>query len=367
MAAPRAGTMSTADKHLEHPKGDRSLSEGRPLIEVLSALVAHRRIVLGLPALVAVIAALAASGIPETYRSEVQIVPSRVATGPILMSLARSDLVRGRVIGRLELARNFGTAPGRETELVFEDRVATRLAKDGALIIAASSSEREFAAKFADALAEETIRAAHEQRLTSASMTLESLKARLAQVERNQRLLLERLSASGVKDWGSVFPAEVRGLVAAIADIEAELSAGAPDSNMIYGGVFALQESILQFERSSVNPRNGGRNRTIDPAVFDAVKELYFFAALKKHLDRRLEMADVDIRNEIKPINSAPVPLTRQTPKRSLIVALSVIAAFLVATLLALIIESQKRVAAEPTRADFLRRLKQAWRGANIE
>lgn len=350
----------------EHPKGAASDNEGASLADVLVTLFSHKVLVLGLPAVVAMIAAVVALLIPDSYQSEVQLVPSRIATGPILMGLAKSDLVRLRVIERLELAEHYRTTPGRDTEVALESRITTRLAKDGGLVVTTLDGTREFAAKLADTVAEETIRAAHEQRLTAASLSLERLKARLAQVEQGQKVIKDRLDNLGVRDWQRVFPAEIRGLVVSLADIEAELSIDAPNSELIQGGIIALQDRLLMLERFVAGQSNVAKHKLIEPVVFDATKELYFYAALKKRLDRRVEMTDVDIRNEIKPVSSASVPLRRSSPKRTLIVLLSVIPAFIVASLIALVIENRTNAPVNSRRISAMR-LKGAGRGARIE
>ncbi len=339
--------------------------EALSLFDLLMVLGRHKRLVLGLPVLGAIVGVVVSLLLPVSYRSESMIASSKETPAAVLLGVAESDAVHDRIISKFELSKRYGVATGAPAQLAFEGRVSARATRDGLLIITVTDAEAPFAANMADAMAAETILAAHEGRLSSTSQNLNRFRQRLARLEQESKANSARLEAAGVKDWRTALPEGDRTVLATLADLQAELNSqnDRKDSTRdnTQNALLLMQDRLLSIQRQLSDRRAGPIAAALTQDAFDAIKDEYYFAALKKRLDRYVENVKVEMADEIKPIAAAPVPLRKDKPKRSLIVAGTTLAGLALGILLAFLLESIRSGTGNPVRDARLKALRQAW------
>lgn len=335
------------------------------LFDLLMVLGRHKRLIVGLPVLAAIAGVVVSLLLPVSYRSEAMIASSRETPAAVLLGLTESDGVRDRIIGKFALAKRYGVEPGAQVQLAFESRVSAKATRDGLLIITVSDTEAAFAANLADALAAETILAAHEGRLSASSQNLNRFQQRLARLEQESIANSRQLAGSGVKDWRTALPEGDRTVLATLADLQAELNSqnDKKDSTRdnTQNALLLMQDRLLSIQRQLSDRRAAPGSAALTQEAFDAIKDEYYFAALKKRLDRYVENVKVEMADEIKPIAAAPVPLRKDKPKRSLIVAGATLAGLALGVLLAFLMESIHSGTGNPARDARLQALRQAW------
>jgi len=339
--------------------------EALSLFDLMMVLGRHKRLVFGLPVLGAIVGLVASLLLPVSYRSESIVASSKETPAAVLLGIAESDAVHDRIISKFDLAKRYGVATGALAQLAFESRVSARATRDGLLIITVTDAEAPFAANLADAMAAETIFAAHEGRLSATSQHLNRFRQRLARLEQESKANSLRLEAAGIKDWRTALPEGDRTVLATLADLQAELNSQQDKKETTrdnaQNALLLMQDRLMSIQRQLADRRSPPGGVTLTQDAFEAIKDEYYFAALKKRLDRHVENVKVEMADEIKPIAAAPVPLRKDKPKRSLIVAGATLAGLALGILLAFLLESTRSGSGNAARDARLLALRQAW------
>jgi capsular polysaccharide biosynthesis protein len=296
--------------------------------------------------------------LPVQYKTTVIIAGSKEATAPVLKSLVESDGVRDRVIADFHLGDRYATGAGLETQIAFGRRVSARPGRDSLLFITVVDHDPAFAAKLADSVAAETIRAAHASRLSTASQDVSRVQSRLDHLARAAKLGAERLGNEGIKDWRTALPDPDRNALAALADLQAEINfTEAKDRESVQSNLLLMQDRLSVLQRQ-LGERRAGTTALPSPATFEAVKDQYYFAASEKRLRQQLDLLVNDMASEIKTVAPAPVPLIKDSPKRLMFAAGGVLAGLVLAIFLAMALDSG---AAGRARSERILALRQAW------
>lgn len=323
----------------------------------------HRWLVFGLPVLAALMALAASYAVPVQYKSSVIIAVSKDASAPRLKSIVESDQLRDKMIERFRLAERYGTPPGIATQLAFQGRVAATPGREGTLHVAVVDGEPAFAAKLADAVAAEAIRSAHEAHLSAASQQLARVQAKLDQLTEDYKAGEQRLAQMGIKDWQAALPDAERMALAMLGGLQAEVNTmeGGPGAReSAQSSLLFLQDRLSALYRQVAERRSTG-TANLTPAAFDALKDQYYYFALRKRLEQQAGLAKADLAVELKTVAPASLPLTKDSPKRALIILGAFGAGLGLALLLVYLREGSGNGPSQAERAERMRQLRQAW------
>lgn len=324
------------------------------LLEFLLVVGRHKLLVFGLAAAMGGIALGASYLLPIKYRSTVALTSERTSAA-LLRGAAESEGVRDRVIERLHLAEHYREGVPLNVALRYDGSVKIQTTRDGLLSISAVDESASFAAQLVGEIVQQTIAAAHTELLSSSSKLLSRLKIQLEQVRKDALAGEQRLAENGLKDWRNVLGPSEAALLTTLADLQAEINQSQPDSTKVReSSTLLLQERLSGLQRQLAE--RGFSKLPLRPDLFEAVKDQYYLAALGKRLTWQIEIVSREMANEIRPIGPAPVPLLKESPKRSLIAAAAAAAGLLFGLLAAFVRES----AAGPNRLRMAA-LRAAW------
>lgn len=301
------------------------------MLDLLVVLGQRKVFVFGTALLLGIIAYAGSFLLAPAYKTTVTIAASKETPGGLLRSMSDSDALRDRVIAKLELAKRYSTSDGSATWAVFARNVASQVSRDGVLSITAKDSDPSFAARLADTVGLETIAMAHESRLSFTSQQLNRLQALVAQFDQRAGAAEQMLAGLGLKDWRQQLGSDEASVLSQAADLQAEIN----QSSASDASTLMLQERLGMLQRS-VSARAGESARKLPPTALDAIRDYYYFSAVRKRLNLQMEIIRVQMNNELKLAAPAPTPLLRDSPKRTLMAASAAAAGLLLAMLIVL-------------------------------
>ncbi|WP_297571776.1 Wzz/FepE/Etk N-terminal domain-containing protein [uncultured Deefgea sp.] len=119
------------------------------LLDLLLVLTKHKKLIIGLPILAAVIAAAVALGLPNQYTATLKIAPSKNAA--VYNWVLNNDQVKETIAKDMKLVEHFDTKGRQATRNAMGNAVKVTLnAKDGFLDINVTDKNPEFAALLAN-------------------------------------------------------------------------------------------------------------------------------------------------------------------------------------------------------------------------
>ena len=329
------------------------------MFDLLIALGRIRFLALGLPLAFALAALGVSYLLPVQYKTSVLVTGSRTPPS-ILRSLSESDQVRDRAIAGLKLKDRYGATSQEDAKEIVRMRVSAQQGRDGLLFITATDREPRFAAQLADKVAEETIRAAHEQLISVSSQEMSGIRLRLDQLASEAGESRTALSKAGIEDWQNALPAPERATLSALSELQAEIallglstSRDHPQNNALL-----LQEPLLSLQRQLSENRLSSSGR-VGPEAFQSIKKLHYVAAVSKRFKEHLAFLENEAAIEIRTVGPAPIPLVKDSPKRLMLVVASGAIGLVLVVLLAYGLNARRQ--ADPRQAERLAALLKAW------
>jgi len=311
------------------------------LFDILAVLLKHKKVVLGLPVACAVVAAGISLALPNQYQSSTLIVPpvnpaQGLNMAPTLLTLAGSDQVRGGLLDQFKLQQHYQSSDRRGALLELDSRVKTSLTKDQLLEIQVLDRDPQTAAALADGYASAIIQAAHDNRLSPSAAFQASLQARMTITEQQRKEAESKLEAIS-PNWTSRLSDQDRAIASALGQMQAELAAKdfltSNDAKLTdpSSSIVKLQEQINLLRQDMAAKSGVGAT----PELLAAYSDMVFYASLKQRLQQSMALSKAQQANEIRIVAKAGVPLNKEKPKRSLIVALAFLAGGMLAALYA--------------------------------
>ncbi len=372
------------------------------LLDLAIVLAKHKKFVLGLPLVVAILAAGISLLLPNIYTGTTTILPPQQSQSGASAMLAQlggvaalaggvagikssSDLYIGMLRSRTvadNMVQRFGLMQIYKAQ--YPSQARQRLArvtnitagKDGIITISVDDKNPKRAADLANAYVDELFKLTKVLAVTDASQRrlfferqFEQARDNLTKAEVAARRALEKGGLVQVEGQGRAIvetTARLRGQIT-VKDMQiGAMRAFATDRNPDLQ--FAQKElEVLKHELARIEGTSGSKTenpRENDSGGIDSLgllRDVKYYETIYELLAKQFELAKIDEAKDsavVQVMDKAIEPDSKSKPKRSEIVLLSALAALFIGILLALGFESMARVQADPQQANRLRDLK---------
>ena len=374
------------------------------LLDLLIVLAKHKWLVLGLPFVAAILAAIYSFTLPNIYTATTKILPPQqnqsgaaalaaqlgglagvagvagVAGGALgirssndlYIAMLRSRVVADNLIQRFDLQKVYETRSPQGTRAQIGSRTNINSGKDGLVTIEFDDSDPKRAAAIANAYVDELYRFNQSLAVTEASQRrlffeqqLLQAKDGVAKAEVAARRGLEQGGLVKVDDQGRAMVETTARLRAQMTVKEVQIGAMRtfaadrnPDLRLAQQELEAMKRELAKIEGTgsakaaqSVSGGKGFENLHL-------LRDLKYYETIYELLAKQFEMAKIDEARDaslIQVLDKAIEPEERSKPKRRSIVLLTAVVAGFFAILLAFMKEWLDRTSGDPERSRRLR------------
>lgn len=380
------------------------------VLDLLVALAKYKKLILGLPFVVAVIAAGYSLTLADIYTANTKILPPQQsqsaasamlaqlgggiaglvggATGirgpnDLYIAILKSRTVADNLIQRFELMKLYKIDIRHPSDAYNELEGVTKITsgRDGTITIEVSDNDPKFAADLANAYVDELFKFTNVIALTEASQRrlfferqFMQAKDNLAKAEVTARQALERSGLVKVDDQGRAMIETTARLRAQISAKEVQIGAMrtfAADRNP---DLRLAQQELESMKRELAKIEGSGGTRAVETASsnkgidnLSLLRDLKYNEALYELLAKQYEMAKIDEAKDsavIQVIDKAIEPDRKSKPSRRNIVLLWAFVALSAGILWALVLEVMARASRDPRQAARLQAIKRyiTWR-----
>src|SRR5712691_5132953 len=373
------------------------------LLDLLIVLAKHKRIVLGVPFVAGIAAAIVSLLLPNIYTGTTRILPpqqSASAASALLNQLGgalgglgglaggalgvrnpndlyvgmlRSRTVADNLIARFDLNKVYQQEFQSNTRKVLEGNATIAAGKDGIIAIEVDDKDPKRAADLANAYVDELIKLTRVLAVTEASQRRLFFENQLLQAKDNLTAA-EIVARLGLQKGGlAQVDAQGRSMIEVTARLRAQISAkevqlgamrtfaaeGNPELQRTQQELGALKRELSRTEGSS--PLAGaGRGDEASRSGLDnlgRLRDVKYYEFLYELLAKQYELAKIDEAKDatvIQVMDRAIEPDRKSKPRRTLIVLLSALLAFAISILWVFIRDALLKTQADPDRASRL-------------
>lgn len=368
---------------------DRGLNaeDETSIIDLLIPLAKRKKLVFGLPVLIAACAALVSLTIPNTYRASAQILPPQQGQSTAAAMLSQlggiagqagsalgiknpSDLYVGmftsrtvtdNLVKRFELQKIYEEKSLEKARKTLEGNTSIKAGKNGMIVIEVEDKDSKRAANMANAYVEEMKKLLSTLAVTEASQRrlffenqLQTSKAKLSDAESALKLALDTRGVVSVDG-------QSRALVDTVARLRAQISAKDIELNAMQAFVTVnnqeykrVQQEVTSMRAQLARLENG--SPTVDEQGKQAEKQggldnikilrdVKYYEMLYELLAKQYEIARLDEAKDaplIQVVDKAVEPEYKAGPNRTRIVIIAGLLGLLTAILWALTSEAMK-------------------------
>jgi len=384
---------------------DASRDSGRLLINVVDILITlgeHKRLILKTAVIVALLGIAADVVLPASYTAKTVFMPPQQQKSGIgalagldalsdlggaiglktpdemYVGLLKSDTVADDLVGRFDLRARYKKRRLSDARERLAGEVNITSDKNSGLItVEAKDKSPEFAAKLANAYADElrllldriAVTDAQQRRLFF-QQQIDKTLTKLSEAEVNFE---QARAKSGVVSLDGQVASTIResaALRAKIAASEVQLqamrtyaTADNPDVERVVAAVTTMRKQLADMERGSEGEAGADvQGSAAALANIRAYREVQYQEAILDEFRKQLELAQVDEAKEgplVQQVDVARAPDRRTGPKLPVVIALAILAGLVVGVGFAL---CNAHLASNPQLRDTLRRVREAWR-----
>jgi uncharacterized protein involved in exopolysaccharide biosynthesis len=404
-----ADHVKGADVH-ETSEGDSTQAQPDEvgLLDLLIVLAKHKRVVLGVPFVAVVAAAIFSLLLPNIYTGTTRILPPQQSAsaatallnqlGGALGSLAggvagirspadlyvgmlKSRTVADNLIERFDLNRYYEQDYPSNTRKVLDNKTKITAGKDGIITIEFDDKDPKRAADIANAYVDELMKLTTVLAVTEASQRRLFFEKQLLQAKDNL-VAAEIAARQGLEKGGITYvDAQGRSMMEVTARLRAQISAkevqlgamrsfaaeGNPELQRTQQEIDVLRRELARVEGSAPvaeKQTDSGRGGLDNVGRLRNVK---YYEFLYELLAKQYELAKVDEARDstvIQAMDKAIPPDRKSKPVRTLIVLVSGIVGVLLAFFLAFALEAMEKAKTDPRQAGRVETLKRylKWR-----
>ena len=397
--------MTESSSLPENQQADDDIS----LLDLLIVLAKHKMLVLGLPIVVAILAAGVSFLLPFIYTGTTKILPpqqsqSSAATllgqlggglaglagsfagirspNELYIGMLRSRTVADNLINRFDLMRIYGEEYPSRARRKLEGFTSIVAGKDGIITIEVEDKDPKRAADMANAYVDELFKLTKVLAVTEASQRrlfferqFEQAKDNLARVEMAARQALEKGGLVQVEGQGRAIvetTARLRGQITVkevqIGAMRAFATDRNPELQLAQKELESMKRELARIEGAS-----GGKAEDTSASGghgignLDLLRNVKYYETIYELLAKQYELAKIDEAKDsavVQVMDKALVPDRRTKPWRSLIVLVSTFAALIIGIIAAFVREALEKTKANPKQAGRLLELKRrlAWK-----
>lgn len=378
------------------------------LLDILIVLATYKKLILGGTGLVAVAAVVISLLLPNIYTATTTILPPQQAQSSasamlgqlvgggaasalglknpndLYVAMLKSNNVENKLIERFGLVERYDAKMPGDARRVLESRTSVNAGKDGLIAISVSDTDPKAAAEIANAYVDEL------KRLTRVLAVTEASQRRLfyeneVKKAKDQLIEAELVLKEGLDNNGIVMAdAQGAAMIETVARLRAQISSkeiqiGAmetfatrenPELILNQQELASMRRQLLQLEGGVARKERTGRSSTRELAGLENLKRLRdvkYYSALYEILAKQYEISRIDEAKDstlIQVLDPATMPEHKSGPRRSVIVALSAMAAFVLLILVSFVHHSVKSISRNPEsvgRVSALRRAMNWW------
>jgi uncharacterized protein involved in exopolysaccharide biosynthesis len=376
------------------------------LLDLLIVLAKHKRIVLGVPLVAAVAAAVISLLLPNIYTGTTRILPpqqsSSAATAllsqlggalgglaglaggaagirnpnDLYVGMLKSRTVADNLISRFELGKVYDEDRLSDTRKRLEKETTIAAGRDGIITIDVDDKDPKRAAELANAYVEELVKLTKVLAVTEASQRRLFFERQLVQAK-DSLTAAEIAARQGLQKGGlAQVDAQGRSMIEVTARLRAQVSVkevqlgamrtyaaeGNPELQRTQQELEALKRELSRIEGSSPVsvPGKGDSSGNAGLDNLGRLRDVKYYEFLYELLAKQYELAKIDEAKDatvIQVLDRAIEPDRKSKPMRSLITLLSAVLALFVSILWAFFREAAARVKADPVRASRLEAL----------
>src|SRR6266571_4640333 len=406
-----------AEQVTENPKESSAASissddDEISLLDLLIVLAKHKRIVLGIPFVVAIVAAIISLLLPNIYTGTTRILPpqqSASAASALLSQLGaagvgalgggalgirnpsdlyigmlKSRTVADSLIGRFDLNKLYDQEFQSKTRKILESKTTIGAGRDGIITVEVDDKDPKRAAELANAYVDELMKLTRVLAVTEASQRRLFFEHQLLQAKDNLTTA-EITARQGLQKGGlAQVDAQGRSMIDVTARLRAQVSAkevqlgamrtfaaeGNPELQRTQEELQALKRELSRIEGSSPIAAIG-RGDALGNSGLDnlgRLRDVKYHEFLYEFLAKQYELAKIDEAKDatvIQVMDQAIEPDRRSKPKRELIVVLTFLVAGVVSVIIVFIRETMDRAKSDPERATKINTLRAYIRGRN--
>jgi uncharacterized protein involved in exopolysaccharide biosynthesis len=377
-------------------------------LDVLLFLAAHKRALLGIPLVGAVMAAVISLLMPNYYAAVTKILPPQQNQSSAAMALAqlgsaaglastslgiknpndlyvgmlKSRTVADRLIERFALQKLYDRATLLDTRRVLEQRTAISHGRDGIITVQFEDTDPARAAEIANGYIEELYKLTQTLAVTEAGQRrlflekqLKLTRDALADAEVELKKTQEATGLIKLDEQGRAIieaVAKLRGLIAAKEVEAATMRAFATERNPTYvrtqQELAGLRLELTRLEKASRNPNKDGDifvpTGKVPEAGLEYVRrfrDVKYYETVFELLAKQFEIAKIDEARDtsiVQVLDRALPPERKSRPHRTLIVVVTGLAALLAGLLWALLTDAYQRASRDGEKLAKLERLK---------
>ena len=382
------------------PSGDDEIS----LLDLLIVLVKHKKLVLGMPFVVAVLAAGISLLLPFSYTGITKILPplqnqssgtaallSQLGGGlgglagslagirnpnELYIGMLKSRTVADNLIQRFDLMQIYKEEYASRARRTLEGLTNIIAGKDGIITIEVEDKDAKRAAELANAYVDELFKLTKVLAVTEASQRrlfferqFEQARDNLAKAEAAARQALEQGGLVQVEGQGRAIVETTARLRGQITVKEVQIGAMRtfatdrnPDLQLAQKELESMKRELARIEGASGNKvEKQGENSNHGIDSFALLRNVKYYETIYELLAKQYELAKIDEARDssvVQVMDKAIVPDRRTKPWRSLIVLVSAFVALSIGIFWAFVREGVARTKADPRQANRLLHLK---------
>lgn len=370
------------------------------VIDMLIVLAKHKRMIIGLPVAVAIIAALISFVLPDVFKARAMILPPQQAQsgaaallsqlgsvagaaagaagiknpGEMYVGMLKSRTVADRLIDKFTLVQGYDTSSRDKARQILASNTEIASGKDGLIAVDVFDKDRKRAAQLANAYVEELSRLTTVLAVTEAAQRrlfferqLEAAKNNLAKAELTLKGALDTRGVISVDTESRAFVETMSRLRAQISAKEIQLQsmrAFVTENNQAFLKVQAelnsLRGELSKFEHGRAPEDDAVQGKQPGLENVQILRDVKYFQMLYELLAKQYEAARLDEAKDnsvIQVLDAAVEPEQKARPARAIIVLLSATLAFFCAVALAFMLDARARALRHPEGAARWREL----------
>lgn len=379
------------------------------LLDFLLALAKHKRKLITVPLVSALIAGAVSFALPNVYMASTTMMPPQqpqsgaaallsqlggvagavagsagAAKGDLYIGMLKSDTVADKLIAKFNLKQSYETDSQEKARKILEKNTKITSGKDGLILIAVEDKDKKRVAAMANAYVAEL------SDLTKVLAVTDAAKRRVFfenefKVAKNN-LAEAEMALKGSLDTNGVISvdSESRAIVETVARLRAQTSAkeiqlnsmaafvttNNPEYKKVQQELFSLRAELSKLENGRVNEDLGENKSTKFPAAglanIKLLRDVKYYQMLYELLAKQYEIARIDEAKDpsvIQVLDPALEPENKYSPKRPLIAIVAFFLAFIATIGWAIAREGIFSGGHNPQNAEKWMRIKQHLRG----
>ncbi|WP_230020044.1 Wzz/FepE/Etk N-terminal domain-containing protein [Massilia sp. Bi118] len=382
----------------EGETSDRLEEQGTTLFDVLVALSRHKRMIIVIPLIVAIIAAAVSFMIPKSYKASTNLLPPQQAQSSASMLLSQLGSIAGmaggmagiknpndlyigmlksrtiadKLIEKYDLKKVYSTESQELARKKLAENTNISSGKDGLIVIEAEDENPKLVAKLANGYVDELFQLTKNLTVTEASQRRAFFERQLEHAKDN--LANAEMSLKGSLDTGGVISVDTqsRAVLETAARLRAQISAkeiqlnsmrpfvtsSHPEYKRTEQELSSLRDELAKLERGTGGDTHelaaDSRTSTGGLGSIKLLRDVKYYQMLYELLAKQYEVARLDEAKEpsmIQILDRAVDPERPFKPKRLIIVFITTMFAFLLTVVAALLLEAKRKLLASPAGA----------------